>query len=106
QRPSRRWAEKRFTDIRDLGEPERGGHFAAFEQPALFAAERRSCFRRLRVVAAELAVGDAVRAGGLGAETLDLVLLVGLEVAFEPEPVGPALPGQDVGGDPVQEPPV
>ena len=38
QRPSRRWAEKRFTDIRYWGEPERGGHFAAFEQPQLFVA--------------------------------------------------------------------
>src|SRR5438094_327030 len=38
-RPARRWAEKRFTDIRYWGEPERGGHFAAFEAPALFAGE-------------------------------------------------------------------
>src|SRR6201986_5108798 len=58
------------------------------------------------LTAGELAVGDPVRAGGLGAEALDLVLLVGLEVALEPEPVGSALPGQNVGGDPVQEPPV
>ena len=40
--PSRRWAEKRFTDIRYWGEPERGGHFAAFEQPGLFAEELRA----------------------------------------------------------------
>jgi pimeloyl-ACP methyl ester carboxylesterase len=106
QRPSRRWAERRFTDIRYWGEPERGGHFAAFEQPRLFADELRAFFRLVRLVAAELAVGDAVRAGGLGAEALDLVLLVGLEVALEPEPVRAALPGQDVGRDPVQEPAV
>ena len=31
QRPSRRWAEKRFLDIRYWNEPARGGHFAAFE---------------------------------------------------------------------------
>jgi epoxide hydrolase len=48
QRPSRRWAQRRFTDIRYWNEPERGGHFAAFEQPALFVEEVRSCFRELR----------------------------------------------------------
>jgi pimeloyl-ACP methyl ester carboxylesterase len=48
QRPSRRWAERRFTDIRHWGEPARGGHFAALEQPALFAAELRAFFRHVR----------------------------------------------------------
>jgi pimeloyl-ACP methyl ester carboxylesterase len=48
QRPSRRWARRRFTDIRYWSEPERGGHFAAFEQPALFVAEVRNCFREIR----------------------------------------------------------
>jgi pimeloyl-ACP methyl ester carboxylesterase len=48
QRPSRRWAEKRFTDIRYWNEPERGGHFAAFEQPELFVNEVRSFFRLVR----------------------------------------------------------
>ncbi len=48
QRPSRRWAEKRFTDIRYWNEPARGGHFAAFEQPALFVEEVRSFFRLVR----------------------------------------------------------
>ena len=47
-RPSRRWAEKRFTDIRYWNEPPRGGHFAAFEQPELFAAELRAFFRLVR----------------------------------------------------------
>jgi epoxide hydrolase len=45
QRPSRRWAEKRFTDVRYWNEPPRGGHFAAFEQPELFVGEVRSFFR-------------------------------------------------------------
>ncbi|MGZ8607483.1 MAG: epoxide hydrolase family protein, partial [Actinomycetota bacterium] len=45
QRPSRRWAEKRFLDIRSWSEPERGGHFAAFEQPELFVDEVRAFFR-------------------------------------------------------------
>jgi len=48
QRPSRRWAEKRFTDIRYWNEPPKGGHFAAFEQPGLFTGEVRSFFRLLR----------------------------------------------------------
>jgi epoxide hydrolase len=48
QRPSRRWAAKRFLDIRYWNEPERGGHFAAFEQPELFAEEVRAFFRLVR----------------------------------------------------------
>jgi pimeloyl-ACP methyl ester carboxylesterase len=48
QRPSRRWAEKRFADIRYWNEPSRGGHFAAFEQPDLFVDEVRAFFRLVR----------------------------------------------------------
>ena len=48
QRPSRRWAERRFRDIRYWSEPDRGGHFAAFEQPALFVEEVRAFFRTVR----------------------------------------------------------
>jgi epoxide hydrolase len=48
QRPSRRWAEKRLLDIRYWNEPARGGHFPAFEQPALFVDEVRSFFRLVR----------------------------------------------------------
>jgi pimeloyl-ACP methyl ester carboxylesterase len=48
QRPSRRWAERRFLDIRYWNEPERGGHFAAFEQPELFVDEVRAFFRLVR----------------------------------------------------------
>jgi pimeloyl-ACP methyl ester carboxylesterase len=47
-RPSRRWAEKRFTDIRYWNELEKGGHFAAFEQPEAFVAEVRAFFRLVR----------------------------------------------------------
>ncbi|WP_410604762.1 epoxide hydrolase family protein [Amycolatopsis sp. lyj-90] len=47
-RPSRRWAERRFTDIRYWNELERGGHFAAFEQPGVFTEEVRSFFRLVR----------------------------------------------------------
>jgi pimeloyl-ACP methyl ester carboxylesterase len=47
-RPSRRWAEKRFTDIRHWNELDKGGHFAAFEQPELFVEEVRAFFRLVR----------------------------------------------------------
>lgn len=47
-RPSRRWAERRFTDIRHWHELDRGGHFAAYEQPALFVDELRTFFRMVR----------------------------------------------------------
>jgi pimeloyl-ACP methyl ester carboxylesterase len=45
---SRRWAEKRFTDLRYWNELDRGGHFAAFEQPDLFVNELRSFFALVR----------------------------------------------------------
>ena len=48
QRPSRRWAARRFADIRYWNEPAQGGHFAAFEQPELFVNEVRSFFRLVR----------------------------------------------------------
>jgi pimeloyl-ACP methyl ester carboxylesterase len=48
QRPSRRWAERRYTDIRHWNELDRGGHFAAFEQPELFVGELRAFFRQVR----------------------------------------------------------
>jgi pimeloyl-ACP methyl ester carboxylesterase len=48
QRPSRRWAQKRFTNILYWNEPDRGGHFAAFEQPQLFVDELRTFFRQVR----------------------------------------------------------
>ena len=51
-RPSRRWAERRFTNIAYWNEPARGGHFAAWEQPGLFAGEVRAaaqgCLRARR----------------------------------------------------------
>ena len=47
-RTSRRWAEKRFAKLIHLNELEKGGHFAAFEQPELFVREVRACFRKVR----------------------------------------------------------
>lgn len=45
---SRRWAEKRFTNLVYWNELDRGGHFAAFEQPEAFVRELRACFGRMR----------------------------------------------------------
>lgn len=45
---SRRWAERAFSQIIHWSEADRGGHFAAWEQPELFADELRRCFRQLR----------------------------------------------------------
>ena len=47
-RPSRRWAERRYTDLRWYEAPDRGGHFAAFEQPAAFVDQVRGFFRTVR----------------------------------------------------------
>lgn len=46
-RSSRRWAEKRYTNIVHWNEPDRGGHFAAIEQPEYFIGDVRECFRGL-----------------------------------------------------------
>ncbi len=46
--PSRRWAERAFTDIRRWSELPAGGHFAALEQPEVFVAEVRAFFRTVR----------------------------------------------------------
>ena len=47
-RPSRRWSERRFTDIRHWNELDAGGHFAAMEEPAAFVDEVRTFFRTVR----------------------------------------------------------
>lgn len=47
-RPSRRWCEQRYTDLRWYEELDRGGHFAAFEQPASFVEQVRGFFRTVR----------------------------------------------------------
>jgi len=46
--PSRRWAERKFSNIVYWNEVARGGHFAAFEQPELFVGEVRAGFRGMR----------------------------------------------------------
>jgi pimeloyl-ACP methyl ester carboxylesterase len=45
---SRRWCEQRYLDLRYYRRVERGGHFAAFEQPALFVEEVRAAVRAMR----------------------------------------------------------
>jgi pimeloyl-ACP methyl ester carboxylesterase len=47
--PSRRWAEKRFSDIRFWNEPPRGGHFLAMERPETFVADVRACFGAMQL---------------------------------------------------------
>lgn len=47
-RPSRRWVERIHKNLIHWSEPEKGGHFAAFEQPESFVGEVRNCFRKVR----------------------------------------------------------
>jgi len=47
-RASRRWAEKRYPNLVYWNRLDKGGHFAAFEQPELFAGELRACFQKMR----------------------------------------------------------
>ena len=45
---SRRWSEKTFENIVHWNELDKGGHFAAMEQPEIFVDELRTCFRAVR----------------------------------------------------------
>ena len=47
-RASRRWIEQRYATVLHVNELDRGGHFAALEQPAAFARELRATFRSSR----------------------------------------------------------
>jgi pimeloyl-ACP methyl ester carboxylesterase len=44
----RSWAEKAYPNLIYFNEVDRGGHFAAWEEPQLFADELRAAFRSLR----------------------------------------------------------
>jgi pimeloyl-ACP methyl ester carboxylesterase len=48
-RPPREWLE-RSTNLVSVTTPERGGHFAPFEEPELYAEEMRAFFRPYRDV--------------------------------------------------------
>ena len=45
---SKRWADKAYEKLIHWNELDRGGHFAAFEQPAIFVDELRTCFGKVR----------------------------------------------------------
>ena len=45
---SERWARARFTNLIHFEVMEKGGHFAAFEQPQALVDQIQSCFRQLR----------------------------------------------------------
>ena len=44
----RSWTERAYPNLIYLNAPERGGHYAAWEEPQLFAQELRASFRSLR----------------------------------------------------------
>jgi pimeloyl-ACP methyl ester carboxylesterase len=47
-RAPKTWTERAYPRLIYFNEVDKGGHFAAWEQPTLFAAELRSAFRSLR----------------------------------------------------------
>jgi len=47
-RAPKSWAQKAYPNLSYFNEVDRGGHFAAWEQPELFATELRAAFKPLR----------------------------------------------------------
>ncbi|WP_018236342.1 epoxide hydrolase family protein [Ensifer sp. BR816] len=47
-RPPRSWAERTYRNLIYYNRVDKGGHFAAWEEPQLFSAELRAAFRPLR----------------------------------------------------------
>jgi pimeloyl-ACP methyl ester carboxylesterase len=47
-RPPETWARRAYRNLTYFHEVDKGGHFAAWEQPELFSAELRAAFRSLR----------------------------------------------------------
>jgi hypothetical protein len=47
-RSPRSWVELSYPTLAYFNEVDRGGHFAAWEEPELFATELRAAFRPLR----------------------------------------------------------
>jgi pimeloyl-ACP methyl ester carboxylesterase len=47
-RTPRSWAEASYPNVVYFNEVDRGGHFAAWEEPALFSSELRAAFRSVR----------------------------------------------------------
>ena len=44
----RSWAEKVYPNLVYFNQVDKGGHFAAWEQPQIFSEEMRAAFRPLR----------------------------------------------------------
>jgi hypothetical protein len=44
----RSWAERAYSNLIYYNRPEKGGHFAAWEQPEIFGKEVRAAFKSLR----------------------------------------------------------
>ena len=42
------WAQRAFPRLTYFNEVDKGGHFAAWEEPQLFAAEVRAAFKSVR----------------------------------------------------------
>jgi len=47
-RAPKSWAQRAYRNLIYFKEVDKGGHFAAWEQPELFSAELRAAFRPLR----------------------------------------------------------
>jgi pimeloyl-ACP methyl ester carboxylesterase len=47
-RTPRSWVEASYPNVVYFNEVDRGGHFAAWEEPEIFASELRAAFRSLR----------------------------------------------------------
>ncbi|HKT98840.1 MAG TPA: hypothetical protein VJS30_20290 [Paraburkholderia sp.] len=46
--PPKEWAERTYANMFYWNRATKGGHFAAFEQPKIFAAEVRAAFSKFR----------------------------------------------------------
>jgi pimeloyl-ACP methyl ester carboxylesterase len=44
----RSWADRAYPNLIHYNEVEKGGHFAAWEQPEIFTEELRAAFRSVR----------------------------------------------------------
>jgi hypothetical protein len=47
-RAPRSWAEKAYPNLTYFNQVDKGGHFAAWEEPELFATEIRAAFKSMR----------------------------------------------------------
>ena len=81
-RTPRSWVERAYPNV-DIyyNEVDKGGHFAAWEEPELFATELRAAFRRVAVVERETARASAVSL--TNAELPDLAHVPKVCIRFE-----------------------